>query len=184
MKIGFLLRDSSEFHKGKKAIVYNLNINSNGESMMTIIEKTNLKELYEIDDYLWIEETVKLLKQKRLAELDLENLIEELESLAKRDKLAMASLLEKVIIHLLLLNYWDYEYQRNYRHWRSEIRSFRRQINKRMTTNFYNYLDNNLIDSYEYCRKYVVNKSGLDTFPQQCPYTLEQLLDEDWFPEK
>ena len=151
---------------------------------MTVREKTNLKELYEIDDYLWIQETVKLLKQNKLAELDLENLIEELEDLGRERKLAMASLLEQVIIHLLLLDYWDVEYERNYRHWQSEIRSFRRQINKRITTNFYNYLDNNLIDSYEYCRKYVIDKSGLNSFPEQCPYTLEQLLDEDWFPQK
>ncbi len=151
---------------------------------MTVIDKINLKELYEIDDNLWLEKTIDLLKENRFNELDLENLIEELESLARRDKLAMASLLEKVITHLLLLDYWDVEYERNYRHWQSEIISFRRQLNKRMTTNFYNYLDNNLIDSYKYCRKYVVNKSGLDTFPQQCPYTLEQLLDEDWFLQK
>ena len=60
---------------------------------MSVKEKINLKELYEIDDNLWLEETVKLLKEKKFTELDLENLIEELESLARRDKLAMASLL-------------------------------------------------------------------------------------------
>ncbi len=88
--------------------------------MMTVIEeKTNLKELYEIDDYLWIQETVELLKQKRLDELDLENLIEELEDLGRERKLAMASLLQQVIIHLLLLDYWDSEYERNHRHWQS-----------------------------------------------------------------
>ena len=184
MKIGFLLGDSSEFHQGKKAIVYNLNINSNGESKMTVIEKTNLKELYEIDDYLWIEETVKLLKQKRLAELDLENLIEELEDLGRERKLAMASLLQQIIRHLLLLKYWDSELERNYRHWKSEVTSFRIQINDRMTKNFYNYLSENLPSIYQKSRKYVVDKSGLNSFPQQCPYILEQLLDEDWFPQK
>ncbi len=152
---------------------------------MTVIEeKTNLKELYEIDDYLWIQETVELLKQKRLDELDLENLIEELESLAKRDKLAMASLLQQIIRHLLLLQYWDDERERNYRHWKSEVTSFRIQINDRMTRNFYNYLTDNLSSIYHKSRKYVRHKSGLDTFPQECPYTLEQLLDEDWFPQK
>ncbi len=60
---------------------------------MTVIDKIDLKELYEIDDNLWLEKTIDLLKENRLNELDLENLIEELESLARRDKLAMASLL-------------------------------------------------------------------------------------------
>jgi hypothetical protein len=151
---------------------------------MTVTEKINLKELYEIDDNLWLEETVKLLKQQKFAELDLENLIEELESLARRDKLAMASFLEQVIRHLLLIEYWHDERERSYRHWRSEITSFRGQMNRRMTTNLYNYLDENLISIYRYARKYVTDKSGLNSFPSECRYTLEQLLDEDWFPQK
>jgi len=44
---------------------------------MTVIEEINLKELYKINDYLWIQETVKLLKEKQLDKIDLENLIEE-----------------------------------------------------------------------------------------------------------
>lgn len=38
---------------------------------------TKLKQLYEIDDYLWLLETIELLKQNKLNELDLENLIKE-----------------------------------------------------------------------------------------------------------
>ncbi len=151
---------------------------------MTVIEKIYLKELYEIDDNLWLEKTIDLLKENRLNELDLENLIEELESLARRDKLAMASLLQQIIRHLLLLQYWNAEYERNYSHWEAEIVSFRSQINDNMTTNFYNYLRENLPSIYSKALKYVQKKSRLDTFPQQCPYTLEQLLDEDWFPQK
>ncbi|MBF2058366.1 MAG: DUF29 domain-containing protein [Cyanobacterium sp. T60_A2020_053] len=151
---------------------------------MAVTDKINLKELYEIDDNLWLEETVILLKENRLNELDLENLIEELESLARRDKLAMGSLLEQVIRHLLLIEYWHDEREINYRHWRSEITSFRGQLNRRMTTNLGNYLVENFDSIYSYGRKYVIDKSGLDTFPQYCPYTLDQLLDEDWFPSR
>jgi predicted unusual protein kinase regulating ubiquinone biosynthesis (AarF/ABC1/UbiB family) len=150
---------------------------------MSVINQINLKELYEIDDHLWLEETIKLLKEKRLNELDLENLIEELESLARRDKLALQSLLEQIIRHLLLLKYWASEYEQNRNHWESEIVSFRSQISDRMTTNFYNYLSENLPSIYRKALKYVQKKSRLDTFPNSCPYSLEQLLDEDWFPQ-
>ncbi len=44
---------------------------------MTVI--LDLKTLYEIDDSLWLEETIELLKAKRFDALDLENLIEELD---------------------------------------------------------------------------------------------------------
>ena len=151
---------------------------------MSVINQINLKELYEIDDNLWLEETIKLLKEKRLNELDLENLIEELESLARRDKLAMASLLEQIIRHLLLIEYWASERENNYRHWQSEIISFRTQINRRITANFHSYLDENLSSIYRAARKYVSAKSGFNSFPQECPYTLAQLLDEDWFPQR
>ncbi|MBF2058370.1 MAG: DUF29 domain-containing protein [Cyanobacterium sp. T60_A2020_053] len=151
---------------------------------MTVGEKISLKELYEVDDYLWIQETVKLLKENRLAELDLDNLIEELQDLGSEKKLAVKSLLEQIIRHLLLLEYWQLQYENNRNHWEAEIVSFRTQINERMTTNFYNYLGDNLSAIYSKAVKYVQKKSRLDTFPPQCPYTLDQLLDEDWFPQK
>ena len=144
---------------------------------------SQLKQLYEIDDYLWIQETIKLLKEKQFNKLDLENLIEELDDLGKERKHQVESFLEKIIRHLLLLQYWSDEYERNYRHWRSEIINFRTQINKRMTTNFKNHLQTNLSEIYQQARKYVKEKSGLHIFPKDCPYTLEQLCDENWFPK-
>jgi len=84
---------------------------------------TNLKELYETDDSLWLEETIELFKQKQFNQLDLENLIEELTSLGKRDLAKAKSLLRQIIIHLLLLQYWQVEYERNYRHWIGEVKT-------------------------------------------------------------
>ena len=52
---------------------------------MINITQNQLQKLYEIDDYLWLEETIKLLKTKDLENLDLDNLIEELESLGRND---------------------------------------------------------------------------------------------------
>ena len=40
---------------------------------MTVI--TNLQQIYETDDHLWLLETIKLLKQSRFDELDLENFL-------------------------------------------------------------------------------------------------------------
>lgn len=53
---------------------------------MKTLTQNELKKLYEIDEYLWLEETIKILKENRLHDLDVNNLIEELASLAKRDK--------------------------------------------------------------------------------------------------
>ena len=72
-----------------------------------------LKQLYEIDDSQWLEETVSLLRNHQFQQLDLEHLIEELEDLGKEKKNAVASLLEQVIRHLLLLQYWTKEAEYN-----------------------------------------------------------------------
>ena len=145
---------------------------------------TNFKQLYEIDNHRWLLETIELLKQKQFHELDLENLIEELEDLGSERKNKVRSLLEQIIRHLLLLNYWEQEYDRNCHHWSAEIIGFRTQLRNRMTTNFRNYLTTELEQIYHDALKYVQKKSNLNILPQECPYTLDQLLDEDWFPPR
>jgi len=72
-----------------------------------------LKQLYELDDSQWLGETISLLRNHQFQQLDLEHLIEELEDLGKEKKNAVASLLEQVIRHLLLLQYWTKETEYN-----------------------------------------------------------------------
>lgn len=138
---------------------------------------TNLKELYETDDSLWLEETIELLKQRQFNQLDLENLIEELTSLGKRDLAKAKSLLRQIIIHLLLLQYWQVEYERNYRHWIGEVKTFRYDLNNHLTTNLRNKLEDDLENIYQSAVDFVKGKTDLTVFPEKCPYTLDQLLD-------
>ncbi|NBD31666.1 MAG: DUF29 family protein [Cyanobacteria bacterium] len=144
----------------------------------------NLKELYEIDDYLWVERTIELLKEKKFDDLDLENLIEELEDLGRERKNKVESLLRQIIIDLLLLEYWSQEYQYNAAHWQAEITEFRFQINGILTKNLQSYLASKIELIYQNSVKYTQRKTNLNIFPEKCPYTLKQLLDEDWFPTR
>ena len=100
-----------------------------------------LKQLYELDDSQWLGETISLLRNHQFQQLDLEHLIEELEDLGKEKKNAVASLLEQVIRHLLLLQYWTKETEYNIIHWQEEIYNFRTQLKRKMTTNLRNYLE-------------------------------------------
>lgn len=83
------------------------------------------------------------MKEKNLESLDLEHLIEELESVRRRDRLIVESFLEQIIRHLLLLQYWPAEYEYNANHWQAEIISFRTQINEYLTQNLRNHLEKN-----------------------------------------
>ncbi|MEH2455377.1 DUF29 domain-containing protein [Nostoc sp.] len=147
---------------------------------MTI--STNLKQLYETDENLWLEETIELLKQRQFNQLDLENLIEELISLGKRDSAKVKSLLRQITIHLLLLQYWQVEYEINYRHWLGEIKTFRYDLNNHLTTNLMNKLQDDLENIYQSAVDFVQIKTNLTIFPDKCPYTITQLLDDNYLP--
>ncbi|MEB3146248.1 MAG: DUF29 domain-containing protein [Cylindrospermopsis raciborskii 1523720] len=142
----------------------------------------NLHLLYEIDENLWLEKTIVLLKEKRFYDLDLQHLVEELEALSKRDKNAVASLLEQIIRHLLLLQYWHEESEINRNHWQTEIVGFRNQLERLLTTNLHNYLYTELEKIYQGAFRYVRQKTRFEvSFPQDCPYSLEQLLNQSYF---
>ncbi|MBC1189574.1 DUF29 domain-containing protein [Microcystis aeruginosa BLCCF108] len=142
-----------------------------------------LKQLYELDDSQWLGETISLLRNHQFQQLDLEHLIEELEDLGKEKKNAVASLLEQVIRHLLLLQYWTKETEYNTINWQEEIYNFRTQLRRKMTANLRNYLEEELNYIYEDALGFVkIKTANTMIFPSQCPYSLEQLLDRDWLP--
>jgi hypothetical protein len=142
-----------------------------------------LKQLYELDDSQWLGETISLLRNHQFQQLDLEHLIEELEDLGKENKNAVASLLEQVIRHLLLLQYWTKETEYNTINWQEEIYNFRTQLRRKITANLRNYLEEELNYIYEDALGFVkIKTANTVIFPSQCPYSLEQLLDRDWLP--
>lgn len=73
---------------------------------MTIDAKTSL---YATDFFVWAEQQAALIRQRHFESLDLENLIEAVESLGKSDRLAIASQPTRLLIHLLR---WQYQPQR------------------------------------------------------------------------
>jgi len=145
---------------------------------------TDLKKLYEIDDSQWLDSTIKLLKNSQFTDLDLENLIQELEDLGKEKKNAVVSLLEQVIRHLLLLQYWLNEGEYNQVHWRGEIYNFRIQLKRRLTNNLRNYLQEELNYIYQDALGFVkIKTQNLVNFPPECPYLIDQLLNIEWYPD-
>ncbi|NEP86210.1 MAG: DUF29 domain-containing protein [Okeania sp. SIO2C2] len=143
---------------------------------------TDLKLLYEVDYLLWLEKTIKLLNNRQLENLDYENLIEELEALGRSEKSAAQSFVILIIQHLLFYQYWEEEKANNSRQWRGEIFAFRTQLELKITTNLRNHLAERLDYLYSKARKSTQIKSELQ-LPEINPYSLEQILDEDWLPE-
>jgi hypothetical protein len=148
---------------------------------MTVI--TDLKILYEIDDSLWLEATIELLKAKRFDALDLENLIEELEDLGNEKKFRAASFLQQIIRHCLLLQFWTSEREYNQAHWESELVNFQDQLNTYLTASLRKYLEQEFDNIYQKALRYARKKTNNQVhFPNTCPYSLDELLDPNWLP--
>ena len=139
---------------------------------------------YTADFYLWIEQTAQLLRSQRWQEVDVEYLIEEVEGIGKSERRAIASQLIRLLLHLLK---WQYQPQRRSDSWLDSITDSRTQIELAIedSPSLKSYPTEQLEESYQRARRQAANQTGMliSVFPEECPYSLELVLDEDWLPE-
>ncbi len=140
--------------------------------------------LYEQDFNLWIEQTIHQLKEGNLQDLDIENLIEEIDSMGRSDKREIYNRLKVLLMHLLK---WKYQPQKRSQSWEFTIDEQRDQIKLILkdSPSLKPYFQENLADCYRDAIRKAVKETGLDknVFPRECPFTQEQILDIDYFPE-
>lgn len=97
-------------------------------------------KLYERDFCLWVADTITKLKARNFDDLDLENLVEEIESLAGRERRELESRLDILLNHLLKRCYVPTP--ENYRGWELTIREQRKQLQRllKQSPSLQNYL--------------------------------------------
>jgi hypothetical protein len=152
---------------------------------MTTKTPPSISALYEEDFVLWTEKTAELLKRKEFDSVDWENLIEEVECMGRSEKQAITSLLTVLIEHLLKLSYWESERERNARHWIVEIAAFRGQLEQKIdSATLTNHARDSFEKAYSDARKTLIRARIVDknAIPLEPTFTLEQVLDGDWFP--
>lgn len=139
---------------------------------------------YLTDFNLWIKHTSQLLREGRWHQIDVANLIEEIENLGKSERRGISSQLTRLLLHLLK---WQYQPQRRSDSWLDSITDARTQIQLAIedSPSLKNYPAEQIEESYQRARRQAAKQTNLtiSLFPQQCPYSLELILDEDWFPE-
>jgi hypothetical protein len=152
---------------------------------MTALTPLSMAALYETDFVLWTEKTAELLKRKDFNEVDWENLIEEIECMGRSERRAVTSLLTVLTEHLLKLTYWESERERNARHWIVEIASFRARLEQEIdSTTLANHAQDSFRKAYITARKALIGARTIDksSIPLEPFFSLEQVLDGDWFP--
>lgn len=154
---------------------------------MTAQSSQLLQTLYDNDYYLWLDTTVRKLRCADFDTVDWENLIEEIESMGRSEKRALTSLLTRLFEHLLKLTYWESERENNANKWKGEITAFRLQIKKLLkdSPSLKPYLTEIFEECYLDSRKVISQLTGqnLANFPTQSMARIQQVLDENWFPD-
>jgi len=148
-------------------------------------------KLYDEDFYAWTRAQAEALR--RLAgehwngPLDLEHLAEEVEDLGKSQRHAVESLIERIIEHLLKLEYLPaFEPRRG---WLISVLNARNHAGRLLTVAIRREIEPRLEHAYANARRVTVlalwehgEISSGSLLPEACPYALDQVLDDGWFP--
>ena len=137
-----------------------------------------LKTLYETDFNLWLEETANLLREGKLNQLDIKNLLEEIEGMSRSEKDALESNLIRVLQQILK---WHYQPERRSASWSYTIYEHSRRINKafKNSPSLKRYFIEIFEEAYQEARKAASLETGLSlsVFPTDCPYSHSDVLD-------
>ena len=146
-------------------------------------------DLYERDFFAWTKHQAGLLQRLSRGErvndaLDAANLAEEIESLGRSEKREISSRLRVLLAHLLK---WRYQPERRGESWTSTIGQQRQDTEAVLedSPSLRPTLPEIMIAAYRRARGDAARETGLQptTFPELCPWTPEQVLDLDFFPD-
>ena len=141
-------------------------------------------EIYEQDFYLWTQEQVALLREGKWQERDGEHLRQEIEDLGRSARKELRSYLEGLVQHLLK---WCYQPDYRTRSWRDSILEKRARIPDCLTESpsLRPQLPTLLQECYPHAQRNAARQTRLPlaTFPEACPWTVEQVLDAAFWPD-
>ena len=140
---------------------------------------------YERDFYAWLLAQVAALKERRFHDLDLDNLVEEVEDLARSQSRELRNRLRTVLVHLLK---WRYQPKKRSNSWTLTLLEQRDQLAQLLEQS--PSLRIQLPEVLEKMYPGATKRAGLEMrlgnvqhiFPVQCPWSVEQILDEDYLP--
>lgn len=139
---------------------------------------------YNADYYAWTNEQAQLLRTGQLQDIDLDHIIEELETMGRSEKRALESRIIVLLTHLLK---WQYQPVRRGKSWELTIKGQRVNCSDVLSDNpsLKSKLDELFVRAYNRARIEAAKETGLDEnhFPEQCPYTISQVFDNNFLPE-
>jgi hypothetical protein len=139
---------------------------------------------YDADFYPWANEQAALLRAGRLSELDVENIAEEIESIARREKRELVDMLTGLLRQLLR---WRYQPGFRGRLWQLNIEQQRLRVSRRLSENpsLKTQLDEMIKSAYLFARLQAEQETGLasKTFPTASPFNFDEAMNPDFWPD-
>lgn len=142
--------------------------------------KVSQPNLYETDYYLWIQETLEKLKHENYSQVDWENLLDEIEDVARSERRSLSSDLVIILLHLLK---WQHQPECRTGSWQASIIEHRRRIEEALedSPSLKRYCAEILSKCYRNAMKQASAETGLviETFPSECLYSIDEVLEAD-----
>lgn len=138
---------------------------------------------YENDFVLWIDKQVELLRAKKFEQLDLDNIIEEMDSMGKSLRRELGSRLRVLIIHLLKC---QFQPEKKGSSWLASIGEQRSELRDLLDQNpsLKRDVEQQAARVYANAIQRAADETGLPKtiFPSENPYSSEQLLAPHFLP--
>lgn len=140
---------------------------------------------HEDDFYGWVMQNASLLKQGKFSEADMENIIEEMEAMGRSEKSQLVNRFSILIAHLLK---WQFQPDFRGRSWHGTIKEQRKRAKILLKENpsLKSKLKEAFADAYELAVDQIEKETPIDLklLPPECPYTFDQCLEENFYPEE
>jgi len=141
------------------------------------VPKSPSTSQYRTDLYAWSQEQARLLRAGRLAEIDAENIAEEISDVGSNEYDKLESALRVLLAHMLK---WDYQPERRSRSWENTIAEQRRRTLRQLRRNpsLKAELKEAVEEGYASGRLLASSETDMDlaTFPEACPYDWDAIL--------
>jgi hypothetical protein len=138
---------------------------------------------YQTDVIAWANEQAAFIRAGRFDQLDLEHIAEEIEDVGKSEQRALESRMAVLLAHLLK---WQYQPDRQGGSWSRTIKEQRKGVLARLKKTpslKVSISDSAWLDSvWSDAVAQVTSETGLDVFPDACPWKMDTVLSEGWLP--
>ena len=140
------------------------------------------KICFEQDFYGWTQQQAQFLKNRQLDHIDWTQIAEEIEDMGRSEKRQLASRLEVLIMHLLK---WQFQPNLRSRSWQLTLKEQRLRLAKLLQENpsLQPCLAEAILSAYPLAVISAERETGLSHYPNSCPYSPEELLNQQFLPD-